>query len=214
MTSDPIELFKETIPALFNAAYAEIRAQAESGDAGAKQRREELSAAPPLAVRVVLEGKVKKDIFIAFENGALKASDSAPSVPASFAFGIEQEALEIALEELGTDLERALDRLRKRLPQASPARARAAIDKVAAEKLLFHVILKDTPDFEEVRIKIALGGSEPPERPGFSVSLDYEVFEQLRARKLKPQAVLSKLQLSGDSSRAMQLLMGAIQRRG
>jgi hypothetical protein len=153
-------------------------------------------------------------VFIVFENGEIKGLESAPKVPASFAFGLDQEALEIALEELESDVQRGLDKLRKRLPQQSPARTRAGIDKLAAEKLLFHVILKDTPDFEEVRIKVALGGSEAPERPAFSVSLDYEVFEQVRARKLKAQGLLSKLQLSGDSSRAMQLLMGALQRRG
>jgi hypothetical protein len=214
VTSDPIELFKETIPELFNAAYGEMRAQADAGDAAAKQHHDELSKAPPLAVRVVLEGKSKKDIFILFENGAVEASESAPKVPVSFAFGLEQEALEIGLEELEAELARGLEKLKKRVSQASPARTRTGIDRVAAEQLLFHLILKDTPDFEEVRVKIALGGGEPPERPAFSVSLDYEVFEQLRARKLKAQALLSKLQLSGDSSRAMQLLMGVLQRRG
>jgi hypothetical protein len=73
--------------------------------------------------------------------------------------------------------------------------------------------MKDTPDFEEVRVKIALGDKEPPEKPTFTVTLDYDVFEQLRERKLKPQALVSKLQLSGDSSRAMQLIMQAAQRR-
>lgn len=214
MTSDPIELFKETIPELFNTAYAEMRSQAEAGDAAAKQRRDELLAAPPLAVRVVLEGKSKKDIFILFENGEVKALDSAPKVPASFAFGLNHEALEIALEEMEDDIERAIGKLRKRIPQQSPVRTRAGIDRVAGEKLSFHLIIKDTPDFDEVRTKIALGGAEPPEKPTFTVSLDYEVFEQLRERKLKAQGLLSKLQLSGDSSRAMQLLMGALQRRG
>jgi hypothetical protein len=213
VTSDPIELFKKTLPELFNTAYAEMRSQAEAGDAAAKQRRDELLAAPPLAVRIVLEGKSKRDIFIVFENGEVKAQDSAPKVPASFAFGLDQEALEIALEELESDIERGIGKLKKRLPTVSPARARAGIDRVAAEKLLFHVNIKDTPDFEQVQVKIALGGSEPPERPTFSVGLDYEVFEQVRARTLKPQGLLSKLQLSGDSSRAMQLLMGVLQRR-
>lgn len=214
MTSDPIELFKETIPALFNTAFAEVRAQADGGDPAAKQKRDELSAAPPLTVRVVLEGKPNKDVFLLFEGGELKASDSAPKTPASFAFGVSLEALEIALEELAAELGRGLAKLQKRIPQLSPARARAGIDKLAAEKLLFHYIIKDTPDFAEVRVKIALGGSEPPERPGFSVTLDYDVIEQLRARKLKAQGLLSKVQLSGDSSRAMQLVMGAMQRRG
>lgn len=213
MTSDPIELLKETIPALFNAAFAEIRAQAEGGSAQAQQRRDELRDGVPLAVRVVLEGKAKQEVYLLFEKGELKALDKAPSVPASFAFGVAQDAFEIALEDLASELERGFAKLKKRIPQLSPSRARASIDRLANEKLLFHYVVKDTPDFEEVRVKVALGGSEPPERPAFTVTLDHALIEQLRAKKLKVQGLLSKLQLSGDSSRAMQLVMGALQRR-
>jgi hypothetical protein len=214
VTSDPIELLKTTIPALFNTAYAEIRAQAEAGDGtAARERLAQLQKAPPLVVRVVLEGKAKRDVYLVFENVELKALDVAPSTPAAFAFGVAHDAFEIALEELASDIERGLAKLGKRIPQLSPDRGRAGIDRLAAEQLLFHLIIKDTPDFDEVCVKVALGGSEPPERPAFTVSLDYEVLEQLRARKLKAQALLSKVQLSGDSSRAMQLMMGALQRR-
>ncbi len=213
MTSDPIELLKETIPKLFNAAFAEIRAQAESGSAEAQQKRNELQQAAPLAVRIVLEGKAKQDVYLVFEKGELKAQDGPSSVPSSFAFGVAQDAFEIALEDLAGELERGLDRLKKRIPQLSPSRARNSLDRLANEKLLFHYVVKDTPDFEEVRVKVALGGSEPPERPAFTVTLDHALIEQLRAKKLKVQGLLSKLQLSGDSSRAMQLVMGALQRR-
>jgi hypothetical protein len=126
---------------------------------------------------------------------------------------LPEEALEIALDELQSDVQKALAKLRQRIPQRSPARARAGIERAAQEQLRFHFVMKDTPDFEEVRVKIALGDKEPPEKPTFTVTLDYDVFEQLRARKLKAQALLSKLQLSGDSARAMQLIMQAAQRR-
>lgn len=214
MTSNPSELLKETIPALFNSAFAEIRAQAEGGSAEDQQRRDELAAAAPLCVRVVLEGKPKKEVFLLFEKGELKAFESPPSVPASFAFAVAEDAFEIALEDLASELQRGLAKLKKRILQLSPSRGRAGFERLANEQLLFHYVVKDTPDFEEVRVKVALGGSEPPERPGFTVTVQHEVIEQLRAKKLKAQGLLSKVQLSGDSSRAMQLVMGALQRRG
>jgi putative sterol carrier protein len=135
-------------------------------------------------------------------------------VPVLFAFGVDEEAFDLALDELEGDLSKGLAKLRNRIPQLSPARARAGMDRAAQEQLRFHFVMKDTPDFEEVRIKVAIGDKEPPEKPTFTVTLDYDVFEQLRQKKLKPQALVSKLQLTGDSSRAMQLIMQAVQRRG
>lgn len=212
--SDPSEFLKETVPNVFNEAHAEIRDAAAKGDPEAKKKWEELQAATPMAVRVVLEGKKKKDLYVVFEKTELRTIEAAPAgVPVLFALALPEEALEIALDELQSDVEKVLAKLRQRIPQRSPARARAGIERAAQEQLRFHFVMKDTPDFEEVRVKIALGDKEPPEKPTFTVTLDYDVFEQLRERKLKPQALVSKLQLSGDSSRAMQLIMQAAQRR-
>lgn len=213
--SDPIEFLKETLPNVFNEAHGEVRAAADKGDAEAKKKREEALAAAPLAVRVVLEGKSKKDLYVVSEKGELRTVDAAPAgVPVLFAVAVAEEAFEIALDEMEEDIEKFLGKLRKRIPGMSPARARAGIDRAAQEQMRFHLVIKDTPDFEEVRVKVAIGDKEPPEKPTFTVTVDYEVFEQVRARKLKPQALISKLQLSGDSARAMQLMMQAAQRRG
>jgi hypothetical protein len=212
--SDPSVFLKETIPNVFNEAHAEIRDAASKGDAEAKKKWEEVQASAPMAVRVVLEGKKKKDLYLVFEKTELRTVEAAPAgVPVLFALALPEEALEIALDELEQDVSKALAKLRQRIPQRSPARTRAGIDRAAQEQLRFHFVMKDTPDFEEVRVKVALGDKEPPEKPTFTVTLDYDVFEQLRERKLKPQALVSKLQLSGDSSRAMQLIMQAAQRR-
>jgi hypothetical protein len=212
--SDPTEFLKETIPNLFNEAHAELQKAADQGDAEAKKKREEALAAAPLAVRVVLEGKSKKDLYVVFDKAELRTVEALPAgVPVLFAFALAEEAFDLALDDLAEDLAKGLAKLRKRIPQMSPARARAGIERAAQEKLRFHYVMKDTPDFEEVRVKVAIGDKDPPEKPTFTVALDYEVFEQLRARKLKPQALVSKLQLSGDSSRAMQLIMQAAQRR-
>jgi hypothetical protein len=212
VTSDPIEFLTESIPALLNDALAEVRAAADKGDAEAQKKVDEAKASAPLAVRVVLEGKNKKDLYVVWEKGELRTVENSTTAPVLFAIAVSAEAFEVTLEELGEDIEKGFAKLRKRIPGLSPNRARAGIERASAEKLNFHYVVKDTPDFDEVRVKIAVGGKEPPEKPGFTVTLDYDVFEQLRARKLKPQALLSKIQLSGDSARAMQLIMQAAQR--
>lgn len=208
----PIELITKTIPALLNDARAESEKLAAQGDAAAKQRLDELEAAAPLVVRVVLEGKGGKDFYVVFENGRLTTQDSAPATKASFAVATPLEALEIALDEMGEALEKGLAKLKTRLPHVSPARLRSTIDAAAKENLRFHYVVKDTPDFEEVRTKVALGDGTPPEKPGFTVTLDYDTIEALRERRLKPQALLGRLQLSGDSARAMQLMMELAQK--
>ncbi|HEX6244323.1 MAG TPA: SCP2 sterol-binding domain-containing protein [Polyangiales bacterium] len=214
MTSDPIEFLKETVPAVLNEPLAEVKAAADKGDAEAKKKIEEAQASAPLAVRVVLEGKSKRDLYVVWDKGKLETVEGSTSAPVLFAIAVSAEAFEVALGDLEADLEKGLAKLRKRIPQLQPARARAGIERAAQEKLTFHYVVKDTPDFDEVRVKVAIGGKEPPEKPGFTVTLDYDVFEQLRARKLKPQALLSKLQLTGpDSARAMQLMMQLAQRR-
>ena len=212
MTSDPVELVKQSIPDLLNGAFAEVREKANAGDAEAKKKVEELQQAAPLALRVVLEGKAKKELFIVFEKGELRTVESAPNVPVLFAVAVGFEEFEVALGDLSEELARGFARLKKRMLTLSPARWRAGIERVAKENLHFHYVVKDTPDFDEVRVKIALGGKEPPEKPTFTVTVDHDVIEQLRAKKLKPQNLLSKIQLSGDSARAMQLVMGLMTR--
>jgi hypothetical protein len=214
VTSDPTEFLKQTIPAVLNEPLAEVKAAADKGDAEAKKKIDEAQASAPMAVRVVLEGKNKQDLYVVWDKGKLSTVEGSTSAPVLFAIAVSAEALEVALEDLREDLEKGFAKLRKRIPLLAPARARASIERAAQEKLTFHYVVKDTPDFDEVRVKVAIGGKEPPEKPGFTVTLDYEVFEQLRARKLKPQALLSKLQLTGpDSARAMQLMMQLAQRR-
>jgi len=45
------------------------------------------------------------------------------------------------------------------------------------------------------------------------VSVDYETFEKIRTGKVKPQAIMSSLQITGDSARVMQIAMELMQQR-
>jgi putative sterol carrier protein len=213
VTTKPTELLSKKVPATVNAAFAELKGIGDQGDADAKQRYADL-ATNPGAAHIVLEGKGGADLYLSIDGSQLRADTKPPSVPVLFAIAVAAEAFELALEEVEDKIEPALARLQKRLLRLNPKKARAFLDQLAGEKLKFHLVIKDTPDFDEVRVKIATGSAEPPAQPTFTVTLDYDTLEQLRERKIKPQAVLSKLKLSGDSARAMQLGMELMQRRG
>lgn len=213
MTVKPIELLSKKLPEIINAAYAEMKANGDAGDADAKQRHADLPNFPG-AFRVLLEGKGGADLYLVGENAAFRADTKPPAAPVRLAVAVSNEAFELGLEELEDEVTAGLAWLRKRLVRVSPKRFSALMDKLANEKFAFHVVIKDTPDFEEVRVRIATGGAEPPAKPTFTVTIDYSTLEALRERKLKPQALMSKLQLSGDSARAMQFGMELMQRRG
>jgi hypothetical protein len=213
VTTTPNELLSKKLPEIANAAFAELKGIGDQGDADAKQRYADLAQSPG-AAHIVLEGKGGLDLYLSVDGSLLRADTKAPGVPVLFAIAAPAEALELLLEEVDDKLEPGLARLQKRLLRLHPKKARALLDKLAGEKLKFHLVIKDTPDFDEVRIKIATGSAEPPAQPGFTVSIDWDTVEQLQQRKIKPQAVLSKLKMSGDSERAMQLGMELMQRRG
>lgn len=211
MTTDPSEFLSKVIPDVFNAAVAEMRDAGAKGDADAKRRYDELVASDA-AVRVVLEGKGAVDLYLTVKSGELKALKQKPTGQVLAAIALPFEAVELGLEELAADVEKALPKLKKRIVRMSAHKTKAVLDQLGKENLRFHHVLKDTPDFDEVRIKVAIGSAEPPEKPVFTVTLDYDTFEDIRAKKVKPQAIMSKLQITGDATRAMQLGMEFVQK--
>lgn len=211
MTNDPIEFVSEAVPGLFNAGAKEMKAAADQGDADAKRRVSELQATTR-AVRVALEGKGGGDVYLLIKGGEMSASKSAPSEAVTLTIAAPAEALEIALEEMGDEIEKGFSKGPKRLARLSAQRVSGAIDKLVGEKLKLHYVIKDTPDFDEVRVKIGFGGPDVAEKPLFTVAVDYDTLEEIRERKLKPQALMGRLQITGDSARAMQLGMELMQR--
>jgi len=212
VTTDPIEFVSKFVPELFNAAIADMKAAADGGDADAKKRHADLLANQS-ATRVVLEGKGGADLYLVIKDGAMQVSKQAPACDVMMAMALPFEALEVGLEELADDIEAAVPKVKKRIARMRPAEAQKMFERVKAEPLLFHQILKDTPDFDEILIKIAVGSGTPPAKPTFTVTVDYDTFEEIRAGKVKPQAMMSKLQLSGDVSKAMALGMEMMQQR-
>jgi len=212
VTQDPIEFVSKFVPELFNSAMVELKALADQGDADAKQRYADLLKHSG-ALRIVLEGDDGADLYLVIKDGSMHVTDKSPGMDVMMALAAPLEALALGLEELADDIRTVVPKLKKRLTRLRPAEAMSMFQRVKAEPLHFHHVLKDTPDFDEVRIKIAVGSGTPPQKPTFTVTVDYDTFEELRAGKVKPQAMMSKLQMSGDFSRAMQLGMEMMQQR-
>ena len=212
MTTDPVELFEKVLPRAFNAGVEDMRKAAQAGDEKAKLKLPALEA-EEFAAKIVLSGDDDEALYVVVERGSMRVQKSAPKNTVRLAVSVPTEALEIALEELGSgfaSLERGIQKVGSRI---SVRRVKPAFERFEAEKLRFHFVVKDTPDFDEVRIKMAVGSGEPPEKAGFTVSVDFDAFEDIRKGKVKPQAIMSKLQITGDSARAMQIAMELMQQR-
>lgn len=212
MSITPASLLTKILPDAFNAGIAQMQKAAEGGDEKSKTKLDAVRR-EPFGARIVLEGKGGREVYLAVEGGKMTGTDKPPAAPVTLAVALPQEAAEIALEEFGDELQAAVPKLERAFSRYNAARAKPGYDKLIAAKLLFHLVVKDTPDFEEVRVKIALGDREPPAKPTFTVTLDYETFEKITQGKIKPQNILGSLQITGDSSKAMQLAMELMQGR-
>jgi hypothetical protein len=212
VTTDPSELFEKVLPRAFNAGVEDMRKAAQAGDEKAKYKLPALEA-EEFAAKLVLSGDDDEELYLLVERGTMRVSKSAPKNTVRLAVDVPREALEIALEELGSGFSRLESGIQRVASRLSVRRMKPAFERFEAEKLRFHFVVKDTPDFDEVRIKVAVGTGEPPEKPGFTVSVDFDAFEEIRKGKVKPQAIMSKLQITGDSARAMQIAMELIQQR-
>ncbi len=212
MTKHPIEFVSEFLPEVFNAAIAEMRVAADGGDPEANKRHGDLKVSA-WALRVVLEGEGGADLYLVVKDAAMHVTTTTPAVDVVVALAVPFEALEVALDELGGDIEAALPRVKKRITRLRAAEAMGLFQRLKAEPLHFHHVFKDTPDFDQVLVKIALGSGTPPAKPTFTVTLDYDTLVDMRAGRVKPQAVMGRLQLTGDVSRAMALGMELMQSR-
>lgn len=213
MSTKSAQLLTKLIPEVVNGAAAELKALGDQGDADAAARHRDL-ASESGALRVVLDGIGGIDLYLVSEAAVLRTERKCPDVvPVLIAIELPLEAVDLTLEDYeDAEIRRWLAHLQKRLVRLSPRHTRAIVDRLAGEQLRFHVIITDTPDFDEVRIKVAFGDAVPPVHPSFTATLAYDTLEHLRARRLKPQSLLSKLKLEGDSARAMQLGMELMQR--
>lgn len=208
MSTEPLDFLRETVPALYAKGVAELEKRASSDALWKKQLDDTLGAAG--ATHVVLEGPGGGELWMAVRHGKLTAHDSKPTdVPTRLAVaGPADGAKEGLAELLGLGQHDNPEAL-LRLARATSARAEKLVEK---EKIGFHLIIKDVPDFDVVTIKCGVGLEDPPEKPGFTATVSYDSLEDMRAGDITPQQLfMTKTKIVGDATRLITLVMTAMQ---
>jgi len=207
---EPLDFLRTSLPDLFNRGVATLAERAAAGDARAQASVDDIRAASG-TVHVVLEGE--GEIFLTVQDGCMAALDMAPAFPpVRMAFGVPSEAARLALEELARSGLLTHEKASVRVARSASARAEKLL---AQEKHAFHVVLEDTPDLDDVTIKVGIGHPSPPDTPGFTAKVKWDDIEATRAGKMTPMQLFmgGKVRLVGDASRFMTVLMTMMQGR-
>jgi hypothetical protein len=208
----PAEFFQTTFVELFNRGVALLEARAAAGGPKETAALEDVRGARG-ATWLSFEGG--GEVWLALEGGAMRAVSGRPDdMPLRLGVAMPNEAAELWMEELRSRA--ALDSEQAALRTARGASKRFE-EVVEGRPLEFHLVVKDTPDFEQVVIRIGVHAM-PPEQPKFTATVRWDDLEAMRdaGQSLQQLMMAGKLKLGGDYSRAMQVameLMQAAQRR-
>ncbi|MFW5875262.1 MAG: hypothetical protein ACOCXM_00865 [Myxococcota bacterium] len=201
--SRPLDVLRERLPALFEGGVAQLRQRAETGDAAARVRLDDVTGARS-ALRLVVEGD--GELWIGVEGGQLTAGATRPEgLPVRLAVAVPSQAVQSAFDALPEGAAED-DRVAHHLVAMASKRAEGVIE---GQRLDFHVCVEDVPDLGTVVARVAVGAEEPPETPRFTATLRHEDLEQARERRVDPQQFLmgGRVRFAGDYVPALQLGM-------
>lgn len=211
MSQDPIAFLTQHLPHAFAQAMDRLRDEADAGSDWAQLRLTDAEGAHG-AILIALEGDGGGRIFVSVEHGALTVTDTLPAgVTVHIALAGPAEAARQGLALLlasGFDLTKVSTRLTN-LASAKAARL------FTSQPSTFAVHVKELPVVGELKVRVGLGMAEPPDAPSFTVAAKYADIVSAREQKMAPPQMLiaGKLQILGDTTRAMQLGMLMMQLR-
>lgn len=211
MHTDPVAFFREDFPALFHRGVEQLKEAAAAGDAKAKARLEDTSAAKG-AVRLRFEGADGAELWLGVQGGTMTVTDAAPDgLPVRMAVAAPTGAARAALEEI--DAADVFEDARAPLRVARSASLETE-RLLEGHRLEFHLTVTDLPaEPSEVTLRVGIGVSEPPSDPKFTVGVSWDDIEDLRDGELAPQQLFGRLKITGDATQAMALGMSLLQRR-
>ncbi len=209
MNTDPVAFIREDFVRLFNVGVAQYKERADGGDDKAQARYDDIAAARGV-VQVVLEGDGGAALWLAIEGGVMAVTDAAPEgLPPRMGIAAPVDAARAGLEQLEDAFDD--DKAARRFARSASAEIEKALE---GNQLLFHVTFTDIPaDPDEVTLRIAIGSTEPPAEPTFSVAVSWDDIEDVRDGELTPQQLLGRLKITGDATQAMAIGMTLMQRR-
>ncbi len=210
MSTEPLTFLRDHFPELFAQGVTALEERAAAGSERARLRLDDIRQAHGAAC-VHLEGD--GTVWFRVEGGSMTVVDERPEgVPVHLAVAVPAAAAKEALSEA----ERSGDLAGSRAALIAASTASARVQKaLAGQKLLFHIIVTEVPDLGDVTIRVGLNAEAPPEHPGFTATLRYEVLEDLREGAVDPQQLFlgGKVRFGGDYGPALQLGMQLMQAR-
>ena len=205
MTADPVQLCESRLPALFEAARQALEAGAASGDTVAKARLSALTT-EKVQTRLRFGGSPAEELWLLTDRSGLIVQRTAQA-PAGFGYAVEvpRSAAVLAFELLE----------RRELEPQPIARAllvmgsQKARSLFSAARFAFDVTVMRVPVLGTTTVRLALGRTDLPSRPDFSVQVEYDELEDARERGTPPHQVFlaGKMKVDGDAATAMRLAM-------
>jgi len=212
--TDLTTFFRETYVALFNRGVSLLEERAAEGPEAEAVLADVRGAKGASYLRFEDDdGDASIELWIALSDGTMSAVDARPEgVPMRLWVGMPLEAAELWVREVERSVELDSDVAAIRVARGASQKIE---DAVGDESLDFDLILKDTPDFDEVKIRIALHSDAPPERPTFTATIRWDDLEAMKEADQNLQHLMmgGKLKLGGDYTRAMQVAMDLMQKR-
>jgi putative sterol carrier protein len=212
MPITPSAFLNEALPELYAKGVALLRAKAESGDAKAKSRLDNVVNASGTG-QITIPGHAT--VWLTVGNGTMKATADRPAgVPVRLVAEFPAEAAVHLLKLAEQKSVMGDDRAAIAAARTSSKRFE---DAVAGKKLIGTFTLKE-PEilYDDVVVRFALNADALPDKPAFTAELKYEDLMQVVSKKLQPQQLLTtgKLRLKGDYSAAMQIAMQMMAQAG
>lgn len=204
MSKEPTSFLRTTFPALFEKGIALLEARAAQGDATAATLLANVKGVDGAAV-IELTGA--GTTYIAAQGGKLTASDAPiAGVKVKVVARVPAEAVEIVLGE--AIKEGALDNDRVAIA-ATQVASKELEDMLAGREMTCLLTIADTPDLDDVTVALGFNVEAVPATPKFTVTLKYDDYEAVRAKKLNVQQLFmgGKLRMTGDYSVALQIAM-------
>ncbi len=211
--TDLSTFFRERYVALFNRGVTLLEERAAEGPEAQRALDDVKAARGTSRLCFEREDGDAIEIWLALEEGVMSAADARPEdMPMRLSVVMPKEAAELWVAELEKREELDSDEAAVRVARGVSGELEEAIGD---ESLDFELILVDTPDFEEVRVKIALHAETPPERPTFTAQVRWDDLASMReaGQNLQQLMMGGKLKLGGDYTRAMQVAMELMQKR-
>ncbi len=208
--SDPLGFFQHDYVDLFHRGVALLGARAASGGEAEKAALADVTGARG-ASWLRFEGA--GEVWLRLADGVLSAVEARPTdVPMRLVVAMDADVATLWMDELLRAADLSSDEAALRVARSVSKRFE---DALGDQSLDFHLILRDTPDFEEVVVRVALHADDLPPRPTFTATVRWDDLEAIRQPGQSPQQLMmaGKLKLGGDYAGAMQVAMRLMQRR-